>query len=245
MIATAVVLLGAAAMLLIPDSAAAEGPGGEATTTCRAKYGGFWAQVSVPISERNEVCGGNYKGQGEILDLLEGVPADQPEPAVSCGLRFTADAPYGEIACSAFYSHNRPIVATPTCVNAATNQQINASCSTYEPGKATVNGTEVVAVLRYVNRRVGETGATAAANTDADPDVRYTAGPNHRTVRDGDGGPCYREWREGGVWRRSGSYGTGDEACRKASWNTHYRSDGVTLVDPETGTFPSGQPPTS
>ena len=70
----------------------------------------------------------------------------------------------------------------------------------------------------------------------------FEADPSNRAVRGADGN-CYREARIGGQWRRSGAYGSDAAACRKASWNAHYRSQGLPLVDPAGGTFPAGQPP--
>ena len=70
--------------------------------------------------------------------------------------------------------------------------------------------------------------------------------PDHRAVR-GTDGECYREERTGGRWHRSVSYGSDDEACRKAAWNTYHRAYWRPMVDlaggPDAGTFPSGSPP--
>ncbi|MCY3646448.1 MAG: hypothetical protein OXH07_05705 [Chloroflexi bacterium] len=73
--------------------------------------------------------------------------------------------------------------------------------------------------------------------------VVYAADENNRAVR----GPDFNYYREqliNGKWRRSGSYGYATEAYRKASWNAYYRSQGLPLVNPASGTFPSGLPPT-
>ena len=64
----------------------------------------------------------------------------------------------------------------------------------------------------------------------------------HRAVV-GTDGQCYREERDRGRWHRSRSYGSGDAACRNASWNAYYRSQPVYMVDPDGGTFPGGEPP--
>ena len=70
----------------------------------------------------------------------------------------------------------------------------------------------------------------------------YNADANNRAVR-GDDNQCYREQRISGRWKRSGSYGFGNEACRKASWNAYYRSQGGTLLNPFGSGYPSGNPP--
>lgn len=231
----AVALLGGAVLLLTPDSANADGPGGEATTTCRARYSGYWAQISVKVSERATHCGGDYQG-GEIIDVLQGAPSDQPEPAVVCDVEYTAANPYGVHVCRPFYSHNRPTVPTPVCIDPNTGQE-GGGCSTHgtrKPGDS---------VLQMRNRKVGETGATLEVNNDDMPNVRYPASARHRAVRDG--GDCYREWLDSnGNWRRSASYGTSEEACRRASWNAYQRSTGGDLYNPYVGSeFPDGNPP--
>ncbi|MCY4571892.1 MAG: hypothetical protein OXF01_03745 [Gemmatimonadetes bacterium] len=65
----------------------------------------------------------------------------------------------------------------------------------------------------------------------------YNADANNRAVR-GDDGECYREQLVNRKWKRSRSYGSSDAACRNASWNAHYRSEGEPLINPDTGTFP-------
>ncbi len=74
----------------------------------------------------------------------------------------------------------------------------------------------------------------------------YIADPSNRAVRGADG-MCYRERRVSGRWQRSIAYRTDPnnylEACRKASWNAHYRWRNRALVNPDGGTFPSGPPP--
>ena len=234
-ILAAVALLGGTALLLTPDSTDAGGPGGEATTTCRARYGGYWAQISVKVSERATHCGGDYRG-GDILDVLQGAPVDQPEPAVVCGVEYTVANPHGVHVCRPFYSHNRPVVPTPVCIDPNTGQE-GGSCRTFGSRKP---GDPVPAVR---NRQVGETGATLEVNNDDMPEVRYQANARHRAVRDG--GHCYREWLDpNGDWRRSASYGAGDEACRRASWNAYQRSQQGNLYNPSVGSeFPDGNPP--
>ena len=67
--------------------------------------------------------------------------------------------------------------------------------------------------------------------------------PNHRAVRDAEG-HCYREERVNGQWQRSTSYGSDEESCRRASWNTYYRAmASPAIVNPDGGTFPSGPAP--
>ena len=74
----------------------------------------------------------------------------------------------------------------------------------------------------------------------------YIADASNRAVRGADG-MCYRERRVSGRWQRSIAYRTDPnnylEACRKASWNAHYRWRNRALVNPDGGTFPSGSPP--
>lgn len=72
-------------------------------------------------------------------------------------------------------------------------------------------------------------------------------GAKHRAVRGADG-HCYREERIRGGWRRSTSYGTDAEACRRASWNALHNSESDLPVkdlpvNPQGGTFPSGPVP--
>ena len=103
-------------------------------------------------------------------------------------------------------------------------------------------------VVRTAVREVQEQGNTrppvnqpVADGTNHEA-FTFQADPSNRAVRGADGN-CYREARIGGQWRRSGAYGSDAAACRKASWNAHYRSQGLPLVDPAGGTFPAGQPP--
>ena len=225
-------LLAGAAMLPAPDSAHAA-PGGEAQTTCRAQYGGYWAVIEVYESRRDQLCGGEYQG-GLIVDILEEAPSDQPEPATSCRLDFTnPNYPYGVKVCTPFYNHDRPTVQGPYCVDARTGQETGRGCGSNRPGET---------VLRWGPREVGETGATLDVNADDMPDVRYQASARHRAVQDG--GHCYREWLDrNGDWRQSGSYGSGEEACRRASWNAYNRSEGNHLLNPHSSQFPDGSPP--
>ncbi len=72
----------------------------------------------------------------------------------------------------------------------------------------------------------------------------YTADANNRAVRGADG-HYYREQRVNGRWQRSNSYGRyyTDVSARRASWNAHYRSRNLPLVNPDGGTFPSSRAP--
>ncbi|MCY3558675.1 MAG: hypothetical protein OXH13_08535 [Chloroflexi bacterium] len=71
----------------------------------------------------------------------------------------------------------------------------------------------------------------------------YQPDDNNRVVI-GDDGNCYRERREGNQWLRSESYGSGDAACRRASWNAHLRAQGRVLHNPRNLTsFPTSDPP--
>ena len=98
-------------------------------------------------------------------------------------------------------------------------------------------------VVRTAVREVQEQGNTRPRVNQPVGSVFYTVpgSSNHRVVR-GTDGDCYREQRIRGQWERSNSFGSDDEACRKASWNAYYRSQGLPLLDPVDGTFPSGSP---
>ena len=203
-----VALLGTSALLLTPDSAEAA-PGGEGQTICRARVGDYWAVIEVYESQRDELCGGDYKGGG-VVDILEEVPADQPEPATSCRTDYTNPAyPWGVKICTPYYNHDRPTVQGPYCIRTDTGQETGAGCSSRNPGQMHFDGTQHVPTRLVVgDREVGETSATLDVNTDDMPDVRYTASTRHRAVQDG--GQCYREWLDGnGDWRQSASYGVG------------------------------------
>ncbi len=103
-------------------------------------------------------------------------------------------------------------------------------------------------VIRSTVRPVAEQGNTRPPVNQPLADgtnhaaFTFQAGPNNRAVRGSDGN-CYREQRIGGQWRRSGSYGADAAACRRASWNAHYRAEGEPLLNPASGTFQGGQPP--
>ena len=98
-------------------------------------------------------------------------------------------------------------------------------------------------VVRTTVREVNQQGNTRPPVNQPVASVFYTVPdhPNHRAVR-GTDGICYREQRVGGRWQRSTSFGSDNEACRRAAWNAYYRSQGRSPVDPG-GTFPSGSPP--
>ena len=72
-------------------------------------------------------------------------------------------------------------------------------------------------------------------------EVVYTANSSHRAVR-GTDGQCYREYRSGGRWLRSGAYGTTAEACRRAAWNAYDRSRNAPLRSVHEPP-PAGDPP--
>ena len=238
----AAALLAGAALLPSPDSAEAA-PGGPGTTYCRAKIGEYWAVIEVYAKDRDAMCGGEYVGGG-VVDILEEVPSDQPEPATSCRTDFNnPNYPWGVKVCTPFYNHDRPTVQGPYCVRTDTGQETGAGCSSRNPGQLHFDGTNYVPTrLAWGDREVGETSATLDVNTDDMPDVRYQASTRHRAVQDG--GQCYREWLDrNGDWRQSGSYGSGEEACRRASWNAYLRSEGDHLHNPQSGQFPDGSPP--
>ncbi|MCY3646447.1 MAG: hypothetical protein OXH07_05700 [Chloroflexi bacterium] len=85
-------------------------------------------------------------------------------------------------------------------------------------------------------------GSQPAADIVFATDFLYEADENNRALR-ADDGLCYREQHLNSRWRRSGSYGPSEEACRKASWNAYYRSQRRPLVNPGNGQFESGWPP--
>ncbi|MXY35537.1 MAG: hypothetical protein F4Y54_01980, partial [Dehalococcoidia bacterium] len=106
--------------------------------------------------------------------------------------------------------------------------------------------TEGSSVVRTAVREVQEQGnkrppVNQPRATDASAYL-YQADRNNRAVRGADG-QCYREQRISGQWRRSGTYGSTAEACRRAAWNAHYRSQGQPTVNPAGGTFPDGPAP--
>ena len=98
-------------------------------------------------------------------------------------------------------------------------------------------------VVRTAVREVQAQGNTRPPVNQPVASVFYTVpdSSNHRAVR-GTDGLCYREQRVGGRWQRSTSFGSDDDACRRAAWNAYYLSQGRSPVD-HGGTFPSGSPP--
>ncbi|MYA01841.1 MAG: hypothetical protein F4Y35_08650 [Chloroflexi bacterium] len=98
-------------------------------------------------------------------------------------------------------------------------------------------------VIRTEIREVQEQGNKRPPVNQPVDRVVYEANGNNRAVL-GDDGNCYREERFQGRWQRSGSYGTGNEQCRRASWNAYYRSQERALVHPN-GDFPQWKPPSS
>lgn len=83
-------------------------------------------------------------------------------------------------------------------------------------------------------------------------EVLYSANSTNRSSRGyisahsvafGYSSECYREWHDGNRWRRSASYGTSEEACRRAAWNTYNRSRGLDLLSPDVAPPQDGYPP--
>lgn len=188
------------------------------------------------------IVGGHYwqivhcQGAGEPLQKVGGetVPADEPAPGVT-------HQNLGER--HAVYEGDR--VRTPYCARTDTGQDVatlphpagGVSCS----GTPTQTGYGWSVVIRWELRTVDGGPDGPATNTDVENDVRYQPNANHRAVQDER--HCYREWRDReGNWRRSGSYGTGEESCRRAAWNAFQRSQGLSLYHPN-GTFPTADPP--
>ena len=114
----------------------------------------------------------------------------------------------------------------------------------YDGDRAVTPVTSGSRVVGTTVREVQEQGNTRPPVNQPISDVaasQYYADDNNRAIR-GTDNHCYREQRINGQWRRSGSYGTEAEACRKARWNANFRSQGQPLVNPVSGTFPSGWP---
>ena len=107
------------------------------------------------------------------------------------------------------------------------------------------DGTQIGTTVRKVHEQGTKrppVNQPLAVGTNPVP-FTYNADANNRAVRGADGN-CYREQKlTNGKWKRSGSYGSSDEACRRASWNAYYRSQRGTLLNPVSGTFPGGTPP--
>lgn len=144
-----------------------------------------------------------------------GVPCDEPKP----GWTFDWNNP-GHI----MWVYDGDRVVTPDS-NPGSSEVYTAVREVHEQGNK----------RPAINQPVADETSTVTPFT-------YNAGPDNRAVRGADG-QCYREWLLDGHWRRSAPYGSDAEACRKAGWNAHYRSQGLPLVNPADGTFPSGSPP--
>ena len=104
----------------------------------------------------------------------------------------------------------------------------------------TVTGTALREVNEQGNKRP-PANQPVADGTDYTV-YTYNADANNRAVR-GDDGICYREQRVSGQWKRSAAYGPWAYQCQRASWNAYYRSQGQPLLPPDSGAFPSGNPP--
>ena len=139
---------------------------------------------------------------GTVLRKLDGevVGADEPTPGVI--------AHPNKLEYVGVYGGER--VPTPYCVDASGGPTLEGC-----PNAAT--GTRVLHEVRPVR---GPARPLAGEPVDA---VVYTASAHHRAVR-GTDGQCYREYRSGDEWRRSGAYGETAEACRRAAWNAYDRN---------------------
>lgn len=199
----AVLLMGGAALLFAPDAEA--GGGGQ---SCITTYNGKWALVEIGI---NGTCTGQ-NDRGHLLAVSD-IPAEQAKPAVYYGWR--NNMPDYTFA----YREDGPrfVLTTATTLSPA-NQDLR------------VDDTRSVPIVRRPLRwsdTVNFVGPTSPRETLT---VVYLANEDHRTVEQD--GQYYREWRDNrGVWRRSGSYGSGDPARDLAAWNTHQRSVGSSLFD--------------
>ena len=149
-----------------------------------------------------------YVTDGSFRVTKSDIPCDEPKPGWTFDWNNLGDILF-------LYDGDRttvPVTRADGTVTGTTVREVNEQGNTPPP----------------VNQPLDE-GATTA--------YTYNADANNRAVRGADN-QCYREQRISGQWKRSGSYGFGNEACRRASWNAHYRSEGEQLRDPSTGTFP-------
>ncbi len=236
-IATLVLLAGAALLLNGADARA----GGSCITT----YGGYWALVEIGP---NEVCTG--ENDSGILQAVSNIPGDQAKPAV---LRGDADA-RGFQTFTFFYEEDRQRDSNLRSQVIPTTARRSPISPLNQNARLRVQGDQI-SIQRDLSQRVFHGHTPRTADGEYDPakavlppadliEVEYvTPDGDHRAISDD--GECYREWRdENGDWRRSGSYGADDEACRQASWNAYQRSQGGYLHDPASPSrFPTGEAP--
>ena len=133
------------------------------------------------------------------------IPCDQPKPGWICDL--TTGLQLGTVK----VVYDGDVVWTPDT----------------DPGSETVH---------LIPRPVNEQGNTRPAIKQPFASVFSTMpdDPDHRVVRDTDS-MCCREWRERGRWHRSTPFPaelSWPEACRRASWNACFRSQGHMLINP-------------
>ena len=190
--------------------------------SCITTQNGKWVYVTIPLGA---TCTG--ENDSGIVLARSDIPAEQARPAVVGEWR-------GGPAYRFFYQEdNLPNVGPTTATTRSpANQDIRVNDGVRVPP------------------RIGT--FTPSRLADGVPfTVVYKANEDHRTVEED--GEYYREWRDnGGNWRRSGSYGMGEEAKRQASWNTFQRSVDGEIYDPSWNNrlhgpnpnpFPSGEPP--
>ncbi|MDE2662683.1 MAG: hypothetical protein OXI39_06750 [Gemmatimonadota bacterium] len=185
---------------------------------CDESRAGYWETF---IHEGYVLRGQHCGSMGTILRKLDGnyVGADEPAPGV------VGDLNRGQYV--AVYENDR--VPTPYCVTAS-GGPTDKGCPD------ATHGTQIRTELRTVGNAPRGPFAGQPVN-----EVVYTAAVGHRAVR-GTDGECYREFVSGAEWRRSGAYGTTEEACRRAAWNAYDRSRNapMRLI---TETPPDGDPP--
>ena len=169
------------------------------------------------VEQGGSVCDDESSG---ILLGISDIPAEEAKPAFH--MEFRNGRPQYVFS---YNEDNLPGVAPTTATTLSpANRDVGLGDSTGVPPKH--------------GRRTPLTLADGVPLT-----VVYKADADHRTVEED--GEYYREWRDNqGNWRRSGSYGTGDEGRRRASWNTFWRSQGEELLNPHDprADFPGSAP---
>ena len=200
------------------------------------------ASVGCSVYGTWEVTGSSNPGS------ISNIPCDQPKPGW-----VTSWTNPGHIE----FVYDGDRVVAPT-VNEVTRDGTTTVTIT---GTALTEVQETGATRAPVNQPVAEGDVVITHTIDVAGEdeivtrtlaaFTYIADADNRAVRGTDGN-CYREQRVNGQWQRSVSYGgtgihdsvaTAAEACRRASWNAHKRSQGEPVVDQAEGPFPSGAAP--
>ena len=205
-IATLAVVLLAGTALLLGHNTAEAGRGGQ---SCITTYNGKWAIVEIGL---DATCTGQ-NDRGHVLAVSD-IPSEQAKPAVLPG--WDGRMPTYRF----FYQEDNLRNVGPTTATrlSPANQDLEVDDTRSVPKVGPLSRRDLVSF-------VGPTSGPRETLT-----VVYKADDDNRTVEQG--GRFYREWRDNrGVWRRSGSYGSGDDARDLAAWNTHLRSVGSSLFD--------------